>query len=294
MMPANWHSTAAAGCCRRPSISVVRLEHDGVQGGDLTLDGEWRWADVPHLAGRLSGRDVDLDWGSVQARDLDAELALNWDDGAAHLATVTPLTLASLDVGVPITDLRLDLDSDLSTWTVRRAHARVLGGEIRTPQLTWPSPAWQPVVITQIELSRLAALQGEPAVALSGRVGGYVPLRLLHDSIAVRQGRLANETPLSLAILPSSGAQAMAQSNRAVSLALDALNPLRIQQFQAGVDMAADGWLDAAVRIQGVNPQKNALPVVFNYTHKENVLELLRSLRIGDRITDQVMTESKR
>ncbi len=112
------------------------------------------------------------------------------------------------------------------------------------------------MVITRIELSRLAALQGEPAVALSGRVGGYIPLQLQRDSIAVRQGRLANETPLSLAILPSSGAQAMAQSNRAVSLALDALNPLRIQQFQAGVDMAADGWLDAAVRIQGINPQK--------------------------------------
>ncbi|MBL7250048.1 YdbH domain-containing protein [Alloalcanivorax marinus] len=264
------------------------------QGGDLNLEGNWRWAGSAHLDGRLTGHGLDLDWGSVQARGLDAELALGWDDGAAALATVTPLTLASLDVGVPITDLRLDLDSDLNTWTVRRAHARVLGGEIRTPGLSWPSPAWQPVVVTQIELSRLAALQGEPAVALSGRVGGYVPLRLLRDSIAVRQGRLANETPLSLSILPSSGAQAMAQSNRAVSIALEALNPLRIQQFQAGVDMAADGWLDAAVRIQGVNPQRNGLPVVFNYTHRENVLELLRSLRIGDRITDQVMTESKR
>lgn len=61
------------------------------------------------------------------------------------------------------------------------------------------------------------ALQGEPAVSLSGRV--------------------ANETPLSLAILPSSGAQAMARSNQAVSIALDALNPLRIDTFQAGVDM---------------------------------------------------------
>ena len=227
-------------------------------------------------------------------RDLDAELALNWDDGAAHLATVTPLTLASLDVGVPITDLSLDLDSDLTTWTVRRADARVLGGEIRTPQLTWPSPSWQPVVITRIELSRLAALQGEPAVALSGRVGGYIPLQLLPDSVAVNNGRLANETPLSLAILPSSGAQAMAQSNQAVSIALDALNPLRIDTFQAQVDMAADGWLDARVTIRGQNPQRNNLPVVFNYTHRENVLELLRSLRIGDQITDQVMTESKR
>ena len=264
------------------------------RGGDLTLEGNWRWGAAAQLDARLRGRDLDLDWGSVEARGLNGELAFNWADGVAALASVTPLTLASLDVGVPITDLSLDLDSDLNTWTVRRAHARVLGGEVLTPRLSWPSLEWQPVVITGIELEQLAALQGKPAVTLSGRVGGYIPLRLLRDSIAVRHGRLANETPLSLEILPSSGAQAMAKSNRAVSLALEALNPLNIQQFQANVDMAADGWLYAAVRIQGINPQQNRLPVVFNYTHRENVLELLRGLRIGDRITDQVMTESKR
>nr|WP_275579324.1 YdbH domain-containing protein [Alloalcanivorax marinus] len=265
-----------------------------LQGGDLSLDGDWRWTDTLTLDGRLRGRDLALDWGSVQARDLDLELALGWDGQRPSLATVTPLTLARLDVGVPITDIRMDLDSDLSTWTVRRVHADLLGGELRAPRLTWPSPGWQPVVLTRIELEQLAALQGEPAVSLSGRVGGYIPLQLLADSVAVNNGRLANETPLSLAILPSSGAQAMAQSNQAVSIALDALNPLRIDTFQAQVDMAADGWLDARVTIRGQNPQRNNLPVVFNYTHRENVLELLRSLRIGDQITDQVMTESKR
>lgn len=265
-----------------------------LQGGDLSLDGDWRWADTLTLDGRLRGRDLALDWGSVQARDLDLELALGWDGERPSLATVTPLTLARLDVGVPITNIRMDLDSDLSTWTVRRVHADLLGGELRAPRLTWPSPGWQPVVLTRIELEQLAALQGEPAVGLSGRVGGYIPLQLLTDSVAVNNGRLANETPLSLAILPSSGAQAMAQSNQAVSIALDALNPLRIDTFQAQVDMAADGWLDARVTIRGQNPQRNNLPVVFNYTHRENVLELLRSLRIGDQITDQVMTESKR
>ena len=264
-----------------------------LQGGELSLDGNWRWANTLTLDGRLRGQDLALDWGSVQARDLDLELALGWDGQRPSLATVTPLTLARLDVGVPITDIRMDLDSDLSTWTVRRVQANTLGGEIRAPRLTWPSPAWQPVVLTRIELEQLAALQGDPAVGLSGRVGGYIPLRLLADSIAVNQGRLANETPLSLVILPSSGAQAMAKSNQAVSIALDALNPLRIDTFQATVDMAADGWLDARVTIRGENPQRNDLPVVFNYTHRENVLELLRSLRIGDQITDQVMTESK-
>ncbi|HBS14009.1 MAG TPA: C4-dicarboxylate ABC transporter, partial [Alcanivorax sp.] len=117
--------------------------------------------------------------------------------------------------------------------------------------------------------------------------------RLAADSVAVRDGRLANETPLSLALLPAAGTQAMAESNRAVSIALEALNPLRVERFSAQVDMADDGWLDAAVHIRGTNPQRNGLPVVFNYTHKENVLELLRSLRIGERITDRVMTETR-
>ncbi|HBP74543.1 MAG TPA: C4-dicarboxylate ABC transporter, partial [Alcanivorax sp.] len=97
----------------------------------------------------------------------------------------------------------------------------------------------------------------------------------------------------SLALLPAAGTQAMAESNRAVSIALEALNPLRVERFSAQVDMADDGWLDAAVHIRGTNPQRNGLPVVFNYTHKENVLELLRSLRIGERITDRVMTETR-
>ena len=75
--------------------------------------------------------------------------------------------------------------------------------------------------------------------------------------------------------------------------ALEALNPLRVERFSAEVDMADDGWLEAAVHIRGTNPQRNGLPVVFNDTQKENVLELLRSLRIGERITDRVMTETR-
>ncbi|QJX01985.1 hypothetical protein HML84_06755 [Alcanivorax sp. IO_7] len=263
------------------------------QGGDLTLDGEWRWADVPHLAGRLSGRDVDLDWGSVQARDLDAELALNWDDGAAHLATVTPLTLASLDVGVPITDLRLDLDSDLSTWTVRRAHARVLGGEIRTP--------------VDLAVAGLAAggdhadrtvATGRPA----GRTGGG-PVRpggRLHPA-ATAEGqhrRAPGAARQRNAVVPGDSAVQRRPGHGAIQ-------PRRVPRPGRPQPAAhpaipgrrghGRGRLAGRRRAHpGHQPAKNALPVVFNYTHKENVLELLRSLRIGDRITDQVMTESKR
>jgi hypothetical protein len=264
------------------------------RAGDLVMDGRWQWRDAFQVEGTLQGEALSLDWGSIQARGLDADLALDWHQGQApSLRSREPLTLANLDVGVPVTEVRMGVETDLDQWRFEKISAGVLGGEVRAPRLRWPSPEWQPVVLTGIELSQLAALQNKAVVSLTGEVGGYIPLRLARNSVAVRDGRLANETPLSLALLPAAGTQAMAESNRAVSIALEALNPLRVERFSAEVDMAEDGWLDAAVHIRGTNPQRNGLPVVFNYTHKENVLELLRSLRIGERITDRVMTETR-
>ena len=99
--------------------------------------------------------------------------------------------------------------------------------------------------------------------------------------------------PLSLIIPDSSSVQSMAESNQAVKLALDSLSTLLISDFQARMAMNKAGWLDAKITIKGENPQRNNLPVVFNYTHQENMLALMRSLRIGDEITEQLRTENQ-
>ena len=109
--------------------------------------------------------------------------------------------------------------------------------------------------------------------------------------MVVEGARLANEETLSLRIPPSSSVQSMAGSNQAVKLALESLSVLTIPDFQARMNMDRDGWLEAAVTIKGRNPQRNNLPVVFNYTHRENMLVLMRSLRIGDDITEKLRTE---
>jgi hypothetical protein len=258
------------------------------RSGHADLSGTWRWADRPQAHARLRINNAALDFGGLQAQGLNADLNLGWDGETARLRSRAPLTLARVDVGTPITAIRMGVDTDLSQWRFDHIHAELLGGALNAPSLVWPATHWQPVVLTGIDLAELAALQSQPAVLLAGNVGGYIPLRLGRHGIAVRQGRLANEGDLFLAIPASSGVRAMASSNQAVKLALEALDPLRIDTFLAKLDMSDDGWLDAAATIKGVNPRRG-LPVIFHYTHKENVLELLRSLRIGERITDQVM-----
>jgi hypothetical protein len=215
----------------------------------------------------------------------------HYRDGAVSLKSVGPVTADTLDIGTPITDLSLQVASDLYRWQLSDIQADLLGGSLRAPALDWPSPRPQPVVITRIDLEQVAALQNPPAVFLDGRVGGYVPLQLGTDFIVVEGARLANEETLSLRIPPSSSVQSMASSNQAVKLALESLSVLTIPDFQAHMNMDRDGWLEAAVTIKGVNPQRNNLPVVFNYTHRENMLVLMRSLRIGDDITEKLRTE---
>src|SRR5690606_17819879 len=117
--------------------------------------------------------------------------------------------------------------------------------------LTWPSPSFQIIVISRIDLHGVPALQPDPAVQLAGRVGGFLPLQLGPAHVAVQGGRLANEEPLALLLTPSAGTEAMANANRAVQLALESLSVLQIDDFLAAVDMSADGWLDGAVTLRG-------------------------------------------
>lgn len=261
------------------------------RGGLLDAQGRWQWQEeAPQFDGRVRLRDLQLDWGGIRADGGAGELAVAVRGDTVRLHSLAPVTLDELDVGTAIRNLRMTLDSsDLTTWAVSDIYADVLGGYLRAPALTWPSPAFQLIVISRIDLDRVAALQTDPVVQLAGRVGGFLPLQLGASHVAVQGGRLANEEPLALLLMPSASTDAMANSNRAVQLALESLSVLQIDDFLAEVDMSADGWLDGAVTLRGVNPQRKALPVVFNYTHRENLLVLLRSLRIGDEISRQVL-----
>jgi hypothetical protein len=260
-----------------------------LQRGRFSGEGSWQWRNQWRLQGTMQVQDLALDWGGILASGGAGAARLRLRDGALTLSSAGPITLAELDVGLPIRNIRLQLETDLATWRATDVYAEILGGQLRAPALHWPSPREQPVEISGIDLAEVVKLHGNPVVQLEGRVGGALPLRLGQDFIVVREGRLVNDGPLSLRVLASAGGAAMGQANQAVQLALDTLSSLNIDGFQADLAMAPDGWLDGAVRIEGVNPERDNLPVVFNYTHRENVLDLLRSLRIGHEVSRPLM-----
>lgn len=262
-----------------------------LQKGMLTGRGLWQWQDHWQLNGDVNVSGLALDWGGILAAGGNGTAHIELHQDGLTLTSIGPITLAELEVGTLVRNVRMTVQSNLSTWHFADVHAEVLGGNVRAPALQWPSSQYQTVTVSRINLEEVVALENEPnpTVQLAGRVGGHLPLQLMKDSLALQGGVLSNEGPLSLKVLPSAGVSAMGQSNRAVQLALDTLSNLAIHDFQARLDMKPDGWLDAAVTVKGQNPQQNSLPVVLNYTHRENVFELLRSLRIGDEISRRVL-----
>ena len=262
-----------------------------LQQGRLTGQGRWQWLGSGQLQGDISVSGVALDWGGILASGGSGSAHVEFSQEGLKLASTGPITLAELDVGTRVRNVRLTAQSDLRIWQLADVHAEVLGGQMSAASLQWPSPQYQAVTVSHIDLAEVAALQNdpEPTVQLAGRVGGVLPLQLMNDSLALQGGLIRNEGPLMLKVQPSAGVGAMAQSNRAVQLALDTLGHLAISDFQARLDMPPDGWLDAAVTIKGQNPQQNGQPVVLNYTHRENLFDLLRSLRIGDELSRRVL-----
>ncbi|MEL0027103.1 MAG: YdbH domain-containing protein [Perlucidibaca sp.] len=265
--------------------------------GQVRADADWSWSGQPGLRaqGRLTGSDLALDWGGVKAEGGQGSLRFTLAAGDYEVSSLGALTLDTLDVGTPVSHVSLGLAGDAGRWRLSDVSARVLGGRISAPALQWPADDYQAVTLTGIDLAQVVALQGQDnaPVSLTGTVAGELPVLLGRSTLALRHGQVHNEGPLTLRILPSAGISAMSQSNRAVQLALDTLSHLLVSDFRASLDMAPDGWLDAAVTIRGDSVQPNRQPVVLNYTHRENVLELLRSLRMADEISQQVMDRHK-
>jgi hypothetical protein len=297
-LTARRHGEGAAGSLQLDTpLSAAMSRGLGVtlQQGQLASKLQWQWQKQWQLNGDVRLSDVALDWGGILANGGRGRLTLAARPGQLQLQSDGPLQLAQLDVGTLLQEVSLTLRSDLKDWQLGAVHAKVLGGSLQADSLRWPSSAFQPVTVQQLDLAAVAALQNDPqpTVQLTGRVGGTLPLQLLPAGIALQDGLLRNEGELTLRVPASAGVTAMAQSNRAVQLALDMLSELDVNDFQARLAMSRNGLLDAQVTLKGVNPRQNRQPVVLNYSHSENVLELLRSLRIGDEISRRVLSRKQ-
>jgi len=172
----------------------------------------------------------------------------------------------------------------------------VLGGRLNASLLDYPLAGGASEFRFDVEgvsLAQVLALEGED-IAGEGVLDGTLPVRVEGSAVTMTGGRIVARAPGG-SIRYRGAVSSAARSTPGLGLALDALTDFTYTQLEADADYAADGELDLRVRLRGRNPTvEEGRPIHFNLNVSENVLTLLRTLRVSGEVTERVQQKFSR
>ncbi|MGS0726570.1 YdbH domain-containing protein, partial [Shewanella sp. 0m-11] len=188
------------------------------------------------------------------------------------------LALAQLLLGVKQASVRLTAQGDL------------LGGQLLIPQfqlnLRKPSSAY--FVLQHIDLTKVLAIHPLVGISADGIFDGVLPVSIEKGKASISGGRLAARPPGGyIAIGNNPAVEKMRQSQPYLEFAFSALEHLNYSELSSSFDMDAQGDAKLKVNVKG-RSQGIERPIHFNYSQEENMIQLLRSLQIGDNLQNQI------
>ncbi|MCE9684794.1 YdbH domain-containing protein [Shewanella sp. AS16] len=219
------------------------------------------------------------------------------------------LTIGNLDLGVPVTNLALHAGMSLSkdpakvadNWLKRltglsdvdlklTAGGDLLGGQFLLPtfklQLQERSHAY--LMLQGLSLEELLTLLPQQGVHADGIFDGVLPVDLIDGRVSVSGGRLAARPPGGLiAIKDNPAIEQMRLSQPYLDFAFSALEHLNYSQLSGSFDMtpASDATIKVEVKGHSLGIER---PIHLNYSQEENMLQLFRSLQIGNDLQDRI------
>ena len=284
-----WRAQKASLKSELPGFDAPYDVDDGTIA--LRLDGGWNLAKTATYAakGRLSVNANRARYGDYAIAGVAAELPLAIDDRGfgvgANVATV-----ASVDVGFPVTNVALDFDVANGSAHVRELSGAVLGGRFSAKSFDYDIALDKTVLwldLTDVSLAQVLALEGGD-VRGDGVIDGKLPIALDGSTLTIADGRVVARPPGGTLVYKGAAAASLADKS-GLAFALQALEDFRYDTLDAKVGLGPDGVLALGVRLQGMNPAvEQGRAIQFNLNVTESLPALLQSLRAADRITEQV------
>ena len=266
-----WHTVK-----RSKGLDTLRIEDD------LSL----------HLE-ELAGHYQEIAFSGLSAR-----LALA-DHSAWRTTETVQLRIASVDIGIPITNLIATADMAPQPQTgqtvvrVGSFSADLLGGKARSEPFEWDLSAASHPVTVELEglmLSEILALERREGLHGEGLLDGRLPVEITAAGVALRAGKLHARPPGGhLRYRPSEDIQALARANPSIDSVLPVLSNLRYEALNVSADSTPAGDLTLRVELRGSNPGwQSGRPVHLNVTLQENLPMLLRSLQFADELSEKM------
>ena len=274
-------------------LKAASLPDSDLTGGDLVaeLAASIRDGKPVNASGVVAVADTSGHVDDVIFEGLTADLDVAWDDGGLQIRE-TPVEIAALNPGIPVTDIRFLLAADATSIEVNRFEAETLGGQLTVDQVVITDTLDADLLLnaTGFNLASILELQGSDVIG-TGTLDGTLPVTVRDGVPGIVNGTVHARAPGGriryLGTLPS--------PSPGLDLAARALRNFRYQKLDATLNYTPDGELNTRVRLEGSSPDvENGRAIHFNVNVNENLLSLLASLRAASDMQQRVQRQLSR
>jgi hypothetical protein len=230
-------------------------------------------------------------YNKIVFKGLDTDLSATVSSAEGIAVSPSSLSLALLDVGLPIEQLTAQFEADGAgqAIAVTDLSMTALGGKIQADPFRYSVKEDSNSLVLRpqsIQLQFMVDLAEFEDVEMSGSISGMIPVTASGKTITVVGGRLESDAPGGV-IHYRAGAAAEAVSNEGINVVTRALGNFQFDSLTSDVDYTEAGDLKLQMRLSGINPDMDAnQPVILNLGVENNIPQLLRSLQATRAIED--------
>ncbi|MFA3790263.1 YdbH domain-containing protein [Aliiglaciecola sp. SL4] len=194
------------------------------------------------------------------------------------------ITVEEINVGVPMTQIEAKISMLDNVPKFDFVEARIIGGRVTLADF-WLDNRKQllKLDINDLDLKQLVELQNQEGIEVSGEISGDLPIYWDSGFSNIDQGTLLNDGPGTLLISNNQAFNAIKEQQDQLAF----LENVEFSKLSSEVSLSDDGWLDLKIGINGINPDKQQ-EINFNYSHKENIFTLFKSMRITNSVQNSI------
>jgi hypothetical protein len=203
---------------------------------------------------------------------------------------VQQINIENLFIGIPLQALQLEATLNAGEPIIQHFKTRLLGGRIDLDDFKMHAPSQTVLNLSGISLAEVIKYSAYPEIQGKGLLDGMLPLLLTKDGPEIADGLIFARAPGGYIKVPENTViKAMGRGNPAFTLTMQILTNFQFDTLQGNIGYTSDGESDLKFEIKGISPTVSGTqPITFNYSHNENILKLLKSLRFNDELVRDI------
>jgi hypothetical protein len=237
----------------------------------------------------VSGKKDNITFDGISFNS-DLHYLVDAQNNISILEDKQQLKVANLFVGLPIQAIQVDAIMAAGKPVIQHFKARLLGGRLDFDDFKLNAPSQTILNVGGISMAEMIKYSAYPEIKSQAIIDGMLPLTLTIDGPKVTDGIIFARPPGGYIKVPENTIiKAMGDGNSDLSFTMQLLSNFQFHTMLGRVGYNSDGESDLNIEIKGISPAiSGTQPINFNYSHNENILKLLESLRFNDELVDDI------